>query len=202
MFAQSSDPRAGVPGLSQLAAAGGEGLALPPPLPGMSVEVSGPEAAEAPSLEVPKPSGLEPGSSTYDLKPLTPKSKYVKLNVGGWLHCTTLHTLTGQDTMLKAMFSGRVEERTDAEGMRATLSRAPRHPPDSQIPFPQVFMAKSHVPCQPLLPSSQFVLISLQSPLPVAFLLSPSKSPSCPSPSSLAITNLYGIPSPARRCGK
>lgn len=87
----------------------------------MSAEASGPAMAEAPSLEAPKPSGLEPGSAAYGLKPLTPSSKYVKLNVGGSLHYTTLRTLTGQDTMLKAMFSGRAEVLTDAGGM-------PRHP--------------------------------------------------------------------------
>ncbi|XP_055089056.1 BTB/POZ domain-containing adapter for CUL3-mediated RhoA degradation protein 1 isoform X5 [Symphalangus syndactylus] len=80
----------------------------------MSAEASGPAAAAAPSLEAPKPSGLEPGPAAYGLKPLTPNSKYVKLNVGGSLHYTTLRTLTGQDTMLKAMFSGRAEVLTDA----------------------------------------------------------------------------------------
>ena len=99
----------------------------------MSAEASGPAAAEAPSLEAPKPSGLEPGSAAYGLKPLTPNSKYVKLNVGGSLHYTTLRTLPGQDTMLKAMFSGRAEVLTDAGG-------TPRRPhlcglPDPRLPF-------------------------------------------------------------------
>lgn len=67
-------------------------------------------------MEVPKPSGLQPGSSAFGLNPLIPNSKYVKLNVGGSLHYTTLRTLTGQDTMLKAMFSGRAEVLTDAGG--------------------------------------------------------------------------------------
>lgn len=97
----------------------------PPPPPGMSAEASGPAAAEAQSLEVPKPAGLEPGSAAYGLKPLTPNSKYVKLNVGGSLHYTTLRTLTGQDTMLKAMFSGRAEVLTDAGGTRAALAYCP-----------------------------------------------------------------------------
>ncbi|KAG7274692.1 hypothetical protein CRUP_021133 [Coryphaenoides rupestris] len=39
----------------------------------------------------------------------SPSSKYVKLNVGGALYYTTMQTLTKQDTMLKAMFSGRME---------------------------------------------------------------------------------------------
>lgn len=44
-------------------------------------------------------------------------SKYVKLNVGGSLHYTTIGTLTKQDTMLRAMFSGRMEVLTDSEGI-------------------------------------------------------------------------------------
>jgi len=44
-------------------------------------------------------------------------SQYVKLNVGGSLHYTTIGTLTKvQDTMLQAMFSGRMEVLTDSEG--------------------------------------------------------------------------------------
>lgn len=82
----------------------------------MSAEASGPAAAEALRLEVPKPWGLESGPAADGLKPQTPNSKYVKLNVGGSLHYTTLRTLTGQDTMLKAMFSGRAEVLTDAGG--------------------------------------------------------------------------------------
>lgn len=45
-------------------------------------------------------------------------SQYVKLNVGGRLYYTTIATLTSKkDTMLQAMFSGRMEVLTDAEGM-------------------------------------------------------------------------------------
>ena len=44
-------------------------------------------------------------------------TKYVKLNVGGSLHYTTIGTLTKQDSMLRAMFSGRLEVLTDTEGM-------------------------------------------------------------------------------------
>uniref|UniRef100_A0A2M4ATR3 Putative btb/poz domain-containing adapter for cul3-mediated rhoa degradation protein 3 n=1 Tax=Anopheles triannulatus TaxID=58253 RepID=A0A2M4ATR3_9DIPT len=43
-------------------------------------------------------------------------SQYVKLNVGGCLHYTTIGTLCKQDTMLRAMFSGRLEVLTDSEG--------------------------------------------------------------------------------------
>ena len=45
-------------------------------------------------------------------------TKYVKLNVGGSLFYTTLGTLTKRyDSMLRAMFSGRMEVLTDSEGM-------------------------------------------------------------------------------------
>jgi len=44
-------------------------------------------------------------------------SQYVKLNVGGSLYYTTIGTLTKvQETMLQAMFSGRMEVLTDSEG--------------------------------------------------------------------------------------
>lgn len=44
-------------------------------------------------------------------------SQYVKLNVGGHLYYTTIGTLTKHnDTMLSAMFSGRMEVLTDGEG--------------------------------------------------------------------------------------
>ena len=43
-------------------------------------------------------------------------SQYVKLNVGGSLHYTTIATLTKHDNMLRAMFSGRMEVLTDADG--------------------------------------------------------------------------------------
>lgn len=43
-------------------------------------------------------------------------SEYIKVNVGGSLHYTTLDTLQKHDTMLRAMFSGRMEVVTDSEG--------------------------------------------------------------------------------------
>ncbi|OXU27400.1 hypothetical protein TSAR_013945 [Trichomalopsis sarcophagae] len=42
-------------------------------------------------------------------------SEYVKLNIGGSLHYTTISTLRKHDTMLRAMFSGRMEVLTDSE---------------------------------------------------------------------------------------
>ncbi|XP_078064332.1 BTB/POZ domain-containing adapter for CUL3-mediated RhoA degradation protein 3-like, partial [Mustelus asterias] len=70
------------------------------------------EGAEGPLLLVASPA-LPPD----DGKPLSPSSsKYVKLNVGGCLHYTTVQTLSKQDTVLKAMFSGNMEVLTDHEG--------------------------------------------------------------------------------------
>ncbi|XP_043273437.1 BTB/POZ domain-containing adapter for CUL3-mediated RhoA degradation protein 3 [Venturia canescens] len=43
-------------------------------------------------------------------------SEYVKLNIGGSLHYTTISTLRKHDTMLRAMFGGRMEVLTDSEG--------------------------------------------------------------------------------------
>lgn len=45
-------------------------------------------------------------------------NKYIKLNVGNHLFLTSLDTLTKQDTMFKAMFSGRMEVVQDSEGKR------------------------------------------------------------------------------------
>lgn len=50
-------------------------------------------------------------------------SQYVKLNVGGCLHYTTIGTLTKNDTMLRAMFSGRMEVLTDSEGKEFSLEQ-------------------------------------------------------------------------------
>ncbi|XP_059612033.1 BTB/POZ domain-containing adapter for CUL3-mediated RhoA degradation protein 3 [Phlebotomus argentipes] len=47
---------------------------------------------------------------------IRPSSQYVKLNVGGSLFQTTIGTLTKHDTMFRAMFSGRMDLHTDAEG--------------------------------------------------------------------------------------
>ncbi|UJR33338.1 hypothetical protein I4U23_020787 [Adineta vaga] len=42
--------------------------------------------------------------------------KYVKLNIGNHLFLTSFDTLTKEDTMFKAMFSGRMEVVQDGEG--------------------------------------------------------------------------------------
>ncbi len=61
---------------------------------------------------------------TTSFKGSSASSKYVKLNVGGALYYTTMQTLTKQDTMLKAMFSGRMEVLTDSEGRFTVIAAA------------------------------------------------------------------------------
>lgn len=56
----------------------------------------------------------------------TISSKYVKLNVGGRLYYTTIDTLTKHDTMLRAMFSGRMDVLTDSEGW-ILIDRSGKH---------------------------------------------------------------------------
>ncbi|XP_066599718.1 BTB/POZ domain-containing adapter for CUL3-mediated RhoA degradation protein 3 isoform X2 [Prorops nasuta] len=53
-------------------------------------------------------------------------SEYVKLNIGGSLHYTTIGTLQKHDTMLRAMFSGRMEVLTDSEGW-VLIDRCGKH---------------------------------------------------------------------------
>ena len=52
------------------------------------------------------------------LQRIQKQGKYVKLNVGGVLYCTTLGTLTKHDNMLRAMFSERIPLQKDEEGER------------------------------------------------------------------------------------
>ncbi|CAB1348312.1 unnamed protein product, partial [Coregonus sp. 'balchen'] len=53
-------------------------------------------------------------------------NKYVRLNVGGTLFYTTLQVLTRQDSVLKAMFSGRKEVFIDREGW-ILIDRSGKH---------------------------------------------------------------------------
>ncbi|KAM6338039.1 BTB/POZ domain-containing adapter for CUL3-mediated RhoA degradation protein 2 isoform 2-T6 [Alca torda] len=57
-----------------------------------------------------------PKPKTCSFKAGSLGNKYVRLNVGGSLYYTTVQVLTRHDTMLKAMFSGRMEVLTDKEG--------------------------------------------------------------------------------------
>ncbi|XP_063699962.1 BTB/POZ domain-containing adapter for CUL3-mediated RhoA degradation protein 3 [Culicoides brevitarsis] len=58
----------------------------------------------------------EVSNALQQLKLENKGGKYVKLNIGGSLFQTTISTLTKHDSMLRAMFSGRMEILTDAEG--------------------------------------------------------------------------------------
>ncbi|XP_055355897.1 BTB/POZ domain-containing adapter for CUL3-mediated RhoA degradation protein 3-like [Paramacrobiotus metropolitanus] len=51
---------------------------------------------------------------------------YVKLNVGGTLHITTIHTLASKDTMLKTMFTTPMGFRKDSEGF-VRIDRCGKH---------------------------------------------------------------------------
>ena len=57
------------------------------------------------------------------LQKVSSANRYVKLNVGGRLFTTSIDTLTKQDNMLRAMFSGRIDVMTDADGTFLTLSK-------------------------------------------------------------------------------
>ncbi|XP_026473783.1 BTB/POZ domain-containing adapter for CUL3-mediated RhoA degradation protein 3 [Ctenocephalides felis] len=70
-------------------------------------------------------------------------SQYVKLNVGGCLHYTTIGTLIKNDSMLRAMFSGRMEVLTDSEGW-ILIDRCGKHfgsilnfMRDGSVPLPE-----------------------------------------------------------------
>lgn len=66
-------------------------------------------------------------------------SQYVKLNVGGHLFYTTIATLTAKpDTMLQAMFSGRMEVLTDSEGIIVHLISAFHRYNSDIILFPRL----------------------------------------------------------------
>ena len=61
--------------------------------------------------------GRMSGETAHPMTVRGSPTKYVKLNVGGSLHYTTIGTLSKQDSMLRAMFSGRMEVLTDNDGM-------------------------------------------------------------------------------------
>ena len=49
-------------------------------------------------------------------------SKYVKLNVSGSLHYTTIQTLSKEDSLLRSICTGDIEAMIDPEGGCAILS--------------------------------------------------------------------------------
>ncbi|XP_041457178.1 BTB/POZ domain-containing adapter for CUL3-mediated RhoA degradation protein 3-like [Lytechinus variegatus] len=91
----------------------------------------------------PPPSVPTTSTCTAAVKIRGAPSKYVKLNVGGALFYTTIDTLTKQDNMLRAMFSGRMEVLTDSEGW-ILIDRSGKHfgiilnyLRDGHIPLPE-----------------------------------------------------------------
>lgn len=72
-------------------------------------------------------SGSNKVVSTAVLSPLSLTGhRYVKLNVGGRLFSTSIDTLTKQDNMLRAMFSGRMDVTADADGF-VLIDRCGKH---------------------------------------------------------------------------
>lgn len=68
---------------------------------------------------VPEPSHAPPTPSHGGEKKVGPGlagSKYVKLNVGGSLHYTTVQTLSKEDSLLRRICDGSMEVTIDLEG--------------------------------------------------------------------------------------
>ncbi|XP_045930385.1 BTB/POZ domain-containing adapter for CUL3-mediated RhoA degradation protein 2-like [Micropterus dolomieu] len=87
-------------------------------------------------------------------------NKYVRLNVGGTLFYTTLQVLTRQNSMLKAMFSGKKEVFTDKEGW-ILIDRSGKHFGSilSYLREGTVTLPKGHQAIQELLAEAKHYLI-------------------------------------------
>lgn len=81
----------------------------------MSAEASGSSGATVVNV-----SGSSPHSSSHageeKAERCLTSSKYVKLNVGGTLHYTTVQTLSKEDSLLRSMCDGSMEVTIDSEG--------------------------------------------------------------------------------------
>ena len=62
-------------------------------------------------------SNVSTASVSVSNKSLNHFGKYIKLNIGNHFFLTSFDTLTKEDTMFKAMFSGRMEVVQDGEGI-------------------------------------------------------------------------------------
>lgn len=88
----------------------------------MSAEASGGNLVPEPSCATQSPcQGVEKKAG-----PGLAGSKYVKLNVGGSLHYTTVQTLSKEDSLLRRICDGSVEVTIDSEGW-VVLDRCGRH---------------------------------------------------------------------------
>ncbi len=76
------------------------------------------------SSHMSNPSGHNPVKPVHALSPMN--QKYVKLNVGGHLFSTSSDTLTKSDSMLRAMFSTRIDVCTDSDGF-ILIDRCGKH---------------------------------------------------------------------------
>ena len=85
----------------------------------VSLQASSGAAYGSPSVNCHNPVKL-----VHTLSPLN--QRYVKLNIGGRLFSTSIDTLTKQDNMLRAMFSGRIDVSTDSDGY-IVIDRCGRH---------------------------------------------------------------------------
>lgn len=81
----------------------------------MSAEASGSSGGTVVNVTDSAPhSTSHPGEEKAE-RSLT-SSKYVKLNVGGTLHYTTVQTLSKEDSLLRSMCDGSMEVTIDSEG--------------------------------------------------------------------------------------
>lgn len=84
----------------------------------MSAEASAGNVVPEPSCAPPSPShGIEKRAG-----PGLAGSKYVKLNVGGSLHYTTVQTLSKEDSLLRRLCDGSVEVTIDSEGKNECIN--------------------------------------------------------------------------------
>ncbi|XP_066498080.1 BTB/POZ domain-containing adapter for CUL3-mediated RhoA degradation protein 1 [Hoplias malabaricus] len=108
----------------------------------MSAEASSGKVASEPTLATPSPSPSP--SHIPEQKPVgLVGSKYVKLNVGGSIHYTTVQTLSKEDSLLRSMCDGSTDVTIDSEGW-VVLDRSGRHFPlvlnflrDGTVPLPE-----------------------------------------------------------------
>uniref|UniRef100_A0A3B3HYN6 Potassium channel tetramerization domain containing 13 n=1 Tax=Oryzias latipes TaxID=8090 RepID=A0A3B3HYN6_ORYLA len=90
----------------------------------MSAEASvGSHAADSADSAIAPPSCYNTDEQRY---PSLLGSKYVKLNVGGTLHYTTVQTLSKEDSLLRRICNGETEATIDPEGW-VVLDRCGRH---------------------------------------------------------------------------
>lgn len=81
----------------------------------MSAEASGSSGGTSVNVTGSAPQSTSHAGEEKPERSLT-SSKYVKLNVGGTLHYTTVQTLSKEDSLLRSMCDGSTEVTIDSEG--------------------------------------------------------------------------------------